>query len=109
MCFGGEQNRKGVWAPKRTVSTQLGWGRYKWYQSHFLARSVDPTREDACTPKGVDCRDPKGGLAIHGIPYRLGKHIRSDFPLIWYLCQFIIFKSCNSALKNCNTKAWNSN
>jgi len=43
---------------------------------------VGPTREDACTHKGVDCRDPKGGLAIHGISHRLGKHVRSDFPLM---------------------------
>ena len=25
--------------------------------------------------RGVNCSDPKGGLAIHGIPHHLGKHI----------------------------------
>ena len=27
-------------------------GRYRWYQSHTLVKSVDPTREDACARKG---------------------------------------------------------
>ena len=42
----------GAWAPKQTIHTQLGRGRYKWYQSHALAESVGPTREDACALKG---------------------------------------------------------
>ena len=28
VCFGGEQNHEGYEAPKRTISTQVGWGRY---------------------------------------------------------------------------------
>ena len=52
VCFGGEQNREGYEAPKRTISTQLGWGRYRWYQSYALVGSVGPTREDACARKG---------------------------------------------------------
>ena len=57
------------------LRTQVGQDRYRWYQSHTLVGSVGPTHEDACAYKGVDCGDPKGGLAIHGIPYRLGKHM----------------------------------
>ena len=52
VCFGGEQNREGYEALKRTISTQVGWGHYRWYQSHVLAESVGPTREDACARKG---------------------------------------------------------
>ena len=29
LCFGGEQNREGYETPKRTISTQVGWGRYR--------------------------------------------------------------------------------
>ena len=52
VCFGGEQNREGYEAPKRTISTQLGWGCYRWYQSHALAGSVGPKCENMCTRKG---------------------------------------------------------
>ena len=52
VCFGGEQNRESYEALKRTISTQVGWGCYRWYQSHALARSVGPTHEDACARKG---------------------------------------------------------
>ena len=52
VCFGGEQNREGYETPKRTISTKLGQGCYKWYQSHALAGSVGLTREDVCARKG---------------------------------------------------------
>ena len=52
MQLGEEQNREGYETPKRTISTQLGQSRYRWYQSHVLAGSVGPTRKDACTRKG---------------------------------------------------------
>ena len=51
MFFGGEQNCEGYETPKRTISTQVGWDHYRWYQSHALAGSVGPTREDACARK----------------------------------------------------------
>ena len=47
----GEQNCEGYEGPKWTISTQLGWGHYRWYQSHALAGSVDPTRKDVCAHK----------------------------------------------------------
>ena len=34
------KNREGYETPKLTISTQVGWGRYKWYQSHALAGSM---------------------------------------------------------------------
>ena len=52
VCFEGEQNHEGYEAPKRTISTQLGRGHYRWYQSHALAGSVGPTREEAYARKG---------------------------------------------------------
>ena len=52
VYFWGEQNREGYETPKRTISTQADWGRYRWYQSHALVGSVSPTREDACARKG---------------------------------------------------------
>jgi len=52
VCFGGEQNREGYEAPKRTISTQVRWGRYIWYQSQAIVRSVGPTHKDACARKG---------------------------------------------------------
>ena len=48
----------------------------RWYQSHALAGSVGPTPEDSYAHKRVDCGDLKGGLKFHGIPHRLGKHVR---------------------------------
>ena len=42
----------GIWISKRTISTQLGQGHYRWYQSHTLAESVGLTCEDACACKG---------------------------------------------------------
>ena len=50
--FWGRTKPWGAWAPKWTIFTQLGRGRYRWYQSHALARSVGPTREDVCACKG---------------------------------------------------------
>ena len=50
--FGKELNCEGHETPKRTISTQVGWGHYRWYQSYALAGSVGPTREDACARKG---------------------------------------------------------
>ena len=38
--------------PKADNIYTVGWGRYRWYQSHVLAGSVGPTREDACARKG---------------------------------------------------------
>ena len=52
VCFGREQNLEGYEASKGTISIQVGWGRYRWYQSHALAESVGPTCEDACARKG---------------------------------------------------------
>ena len=77
----------GVWAPKQTIPTQLGRGRYRWYQSHALVGSVGPTREDSCAHKGwIVVTQKGGGLAFHRISYRLEKHmnmfIRIDIPLM---------------------------
>ena len=35
-----EQNHEGVWAPKWTISTQLGWGRYKVSEDLTLDRGA---------------------------------------------------------------------
>ena len=51
VYFRREQNREGYETPKWTISTQVGWGRHRWYQSHPLVGSVSPTREDACARK----------------------------------------------------------
>ena len=51
MCFGGEQNCEGYETPKWTISTQVGWGRHRWYQSHALVGNVSLTREDVCARK----------------------------------------------------------
>ena len=53
MCFGGKQNHERYETLKRTISTQVGWDHYRWYQSHALAGSVGTTREDAYARKGV--------------------------------------------------------
>ena len=50
---GEEQNHEGYETLKRTISTQVGWDHYRWYQSHALAGSVGTTREDAYARKGV--------------------------------------------------------
>ena len=39
-------------SPKADNIYIVGQDRYKWYQSHALAKSV--------SVRGVDCRDPKG-------------------------------------------------
>ena len=52
VCFGREQNREKYEALKRTISTQVGWGHYRWYQRHALAGSVGHTRDDVCARKG---------------------------------------------------------
>ena len=52
VYFGGEQNREGYEALKWTISTQVRWGHYRWYQSHALAGIVGPTRDDICARKG---------------------------------------------------------
>ena len=62
-------------------------GHYRWYQSHALAGSVGPTREDTCAHKGVDYY-PKRGFCIpcnptspketHGNVF-----IRNDLPLMY--------------------------
>ena len=52
VCFGGEQNHERYEALKRTISTQVRWGHYRWYLSHALAGSVGPTRDDTCARKG---------------------------------------------------------
>ena len=74
-----------VWALKRTISTQLKRRRYKWYQSHALARSMGPACEDMCIRKGVDGSDPKEGSCIPWNPTSPGEAnddglIKSDFP-----------------------------
>ena len=67
----GEQNREGYGNQSGQYQHNLG-GDYKWYQSHALVGSVNPT----CVPvTGVDCRNPKGGPTIHEIPHRLKKHM----------------------------------
>jgi len=42
VCFGGEQNREGYEALKRTISTQVGWGRYSvvwwWGEKRSILR-----------------------------------------------------------------------
>ena len=38
--------------PKVDNIYTVGAGCYRWYQSHALAGSVGPTREDACARKG---------------------------------------------------------
>ena len=52
VCFRGKQNHEGYEAPKRTISIQVGWAHYRWYQSHALAGNVGSTREDSCARKG---------------------------------------------------------
>ena len=61
--------------PKEDNIMHIGAGRDKWYQSHALAKSMGLIYEDACARRGVDCSDPKGGLAFHRIPHCLGKYM----------------------------------
>ena len=79
--------REGYEASKRTISTQVRWGHYRWYQSHALAGSVGPTREDTCAHKGVDYY-PKRGFCIPCNPTSPKEahrtvFIRNDLPLMY--------------------------